>query len=67
MSFTWEPKVSNDIIGDPHSSMIDALSTMVLKIKNKIEVLSWYDNEWIFACRLVDLVKFMVGKLLHTG
>jgi glyceraldehyde 3-phosphate dehydrogenase len=33
MSFTEEPKVSNDIIGDPHSSMVDALSTMVLKIK----------------------------------
>jgi glyceraldehyde 3-phosphate dehydrogenase len=63
MSYTEEPIVSADIIGDPHSSIVDGLSTMTLGEKNNVvKVLSWYDNEWGFSCRLVDLIKFIVAK-----
>jgi glyceraldehyde 3-phosphate dehydrogenase len=61
MAYTEEPIVSSDIIGEPHSSIVDGLSTMVLGGKsNLVKVMSWYDNEWSFACRLIDLVKFIV-------
>ena len=60
LSYTEEPLVSSDIIGDTHSSIVDGLSTMVLGDKGKnVKILSWYDNEWSFACRLVDLIKFI--------
>jgi glyceraldehyde 3-phosphate dehydrogenase len=60
LSYTEEPIVSSDIIGDTHSSIVDGLSTMVLGDKGKnVKILSWYDNEWSFACRLVDLIKFI--------
>ena len=64
MAYTEEPIVSSDIIGGSHSSIVDGLSTMVLGGKgNLVKVLSWYDNEWSFACRLVDLVKFILRKI----
>jgi glyceraldehyde 3-phosphate dehydrogenase len=64
LSYTDDPIVSSDIIGDPHSSIVDGLSTMVLgKKSNTIKVLSWYDNEWGFACRMVELIKFIVNKM----
>ena len=64
MAFTNEPLVSSDIIGEPHSSIVDGLSTMVIGKRSKnVKVLSWYDNEWSFACRLVDLIKFVGSKL----
>jgi len=60
LSYTEEPLVSSDIIGDSHSSIVDGLSTMVLGNKGtNVKILSWYDNEWGFACRLVDLIKFL--------
>jgi glyceraldehyde 3-phosphate dehydrogenase len=64
MAYTNDPIVSTDIIGEPYSSVVDGLSTIVLGNKsNVIKVLSWYDNEWSFACRLIDLVKFILkGK-----
>ncbi len=63
LSYTDEPIVSSDIIGDPHSSIVDGLSTMTLGNKNDtIKVLSWYDNEWGFSCRLVDLIKLIAKK-----
>jgi glyceraldehyde 3-phosphate dehydrogenase len=61
MAYTDDPIVSSDIIGEPCSSIVDGLSTMVLGNKsNVIKVLSWYDNEWSFVCRLIDLVKFII-------
>jgi glyceraldehyde-3-phosphate dehydrogenase/erythrose-4-phosphate dehydrogenase len=65
MEYTEEPIVSTDIIGDPHSSIVDGLrSTLILGNKsNIVKVLSWYDNEWSFACRLVDLVKLINTKM----
>jgi glyceraldehyde-3-phosphate dehydrogenase/erythrose-4-phosphate dehydrogenase len=51
---TDEALVSRDIIGDPHSSIVDAQSTMVLK-GNVVKVVSWYDNEWGYSARLLDM------------
>ena len=56
-----EPLVSVDFKGDPHSSIVDALSTMVMQ-NNLVKVVSWYDNEWGYACRLADLVKYVADK-----
>jgi glyceraldehyde 3-phosphate dehydrogenase len=64
MTYTEEPIVSSDIIGESHSSIVDGLSTMVLGKKgNLVKIMSWYDNEWSFACRLIDLVKFVARKM----
>lgn len=64
MGYTEEPLVSSDIIGESQSSIVDGLSTMVIGGKSKlIKIMSWYDNEWSFACRLVDLVKFISNKI----
>ena len=51
---TDEALVSRDIIGDPHSSIVDAESTMVLQGR-VVKVISWYDNEWGYSARLVDM------------
>ncbi|HSL40494.1 MAG TPA: hypothetical protein VK857_08985, partial [Desulforhopalus sp.] len=58
---TDEALVSQDIIGDPHSSIVDALSTMVLKDRI-VKILAWYDNEWGYSARLVDFAEFMAAK-----
>ena len=56
MEYMMEPIVSTDVIGNPHSSIIDSLSTMVLgKQGNFVKILAWYDNEWGYANRLVEL------------
>jgi glyceraldehyde 3-phosphate dehydrogenase len=57
-----EPLVSSDFKGDSHSSIVDALSTMVVADRH-VKVLSWYDNEWGYSCRVVDLVAY-IGKQL---
>jgi glyceraldehyde 3-phosphate dehydrogenase len=57
MDYTEDPIVSRDIVGNPHSSIIDGLSTMV--IDDMVKFLSWYDNEWGYSNRLVDLVKIV--------
>ena len=58
---TDEALVSQDIIGDPHSCIVDAQSTMVLN-NRIVKILSWYDNEWGYSARLVDFAEFMTGK-----
>lgn len=55
LEFCVDPIVSADIIGNPHSSILDSLSTMVNG--NMVKVISWYDNEWGYSCRVVDLMK----------
>jgi len=50
--------VSADIVGDPHSSIVDSTSTMMLGDRT-VKILSWYDNEWGYATRCVDLAVFM--------
>lgn len=58
MDYTEDPIVSMDIIGDPHSSIIDGAATIVPGEKgNMIKVLSWYDNEWGYSNRLTDLAE----------
>lgn len=52
------PLVSKDFQGDPHSTIVDALSTQVME-GNMVKVLSWYDNEWGYSERLVDLCEYI--------
>ena len=54
LSYTEDPIVSTDIIGDPHSSIFDSEQTMVLE-GNMVKVFSWYDNEWGYSNRCVEL------------
>jgi glyceraldehyde 3-phosphate dehydrogenase len=61
IQYSEEPLVSTDIIGNPHSSIFDADSTQVLG-GNLVKVLSWYDNEWGYSNRVVDLIERM-GEL----
>ena len=61
LNYSEEPLVSVDYNGDPHSSTIDALSTMVLE-GNMVKVVSWYDNEWGYSNRVVDLASYIAGK-----
>ena len=61
LGFSDEPLVSSDYIGDPHSSTVDSLATMALG-ENMVKILTWYDNEWGFSCRMVDVVKFMAEQ-----
>ena len=54
--------VSIDFLHDPHSSIFDAPSTMVLGDRT-VKVLAWYDNEWGYSCRVVDVVNLIVSRL----
>jgi len=60
LQYTEDPIVSCDVVGNPHSSVFDALSTMVIQ-DNLVKVFSWYDNEWGFSNRMVDMIKIL-GK-----
>ncbi len=58
LEYTEEPIVSSDIIGNPHSAILDGLSTNVMGGQgNFAKILTWYDNEWGFSCRMIDLMK----------
>ena len=61
LAFCDEPLVSSDFRGNAASSIIDGLSTVTLEGK-MAKVLSWYDNEWGYSCRVADLAKLMVAK-----
>jgi glyceraldehyde 3-phosphate dehydrogenase len=54
LEYTEDPIVSSDIIGNPASCVIDSLSTMAHG--NQVKVIGWYDNEWGYSCRLVDVI-----------
>ncbi len=56
-----EPLVSVDFVGDPASSIVDSAQTMILG-DNMAKVLSWYDNEWAYSCRIGDLIVYMAEK-----
>lgn len=63
LEYADEPIVSSDILGNSHSSIYDAQASMVLGGKsNKVKVIAWYDNEWGFSCRLVDLLLLIASK-----
>jgi glyceraldehyde 3-phosphate dehydrogenase len=59
--YTEDPIVSSDIVGDSHSCVFDSLSTMANG--TMVKVLGWYDNEWGYSNRLVDLTQLIAGKL----
>ena len=61
LEYCQEPLVSSDFKGNPRSSILDALSTMVIE-GNLIKVLAWYDNEWGYSCRLGDLATYISAK-----
>lgn len=62
LGYSEEPLVSIDYKGDERSSIIDGLSTMVME-GNMIKVVSWYDNEWGYSCRTVDLVNYTASQM----
>lgn len=64
MAYSDAPLVSKDFYGDSHSSIVDGLSTMVLN-GNLVKVLAWYDNEWGYSCRVLDLLLYMAKR--ETG
>ncbi len=61
MNYTEEPLVSVDFKGDPASSTVDGLSTMVLE-DNMVKILSWYDNEWGYSSRAIDLIVYLIER-----
>jgi glyceraldehyde 3-phosphate dehydrogenase len=58
LAYTADPIVSRDVVGDPHSCIFDSLLTMVMG--DRVKVVAWYDNEWGYSNRLVDVV----GRIL---
>lgn len=61
-----EPLVSSDFNTNPYSAVIDSLSTMVLE-NRKVKVLAWYDNEWGYSCRVVDLIRYAASRMKHPS
>lgn len=62
LAYTEEPLVSMDLKGNSHSSIFSALDTMVVG-GNLVKVISWYDNEWGYSCRVADLAQYIGQKL----
>ncbi|MEP6536489.1 MAG: type I glyceraldehyde-3-phosphate dehydrogenase [Bryobacteraceae bacterium] len=61
LAYTSDPVVSSDMLHNPNSSIVDSLLTKVLG-GNLLKVVAWYDNEWGYSCRVVDLVSFLGKK-----
>lgn len=62
LAYSEEPLVSNDFRGNPNSSIVDAPYTSVLDGK-MVKILSWYDNEWGYSCRVHDLINFLSARM----
>jgi glyceraldehyde 3-phosphate dehydrogenase len=62
LQYAEEPLVSSDYIGNPHSCIVDSLSTNVID-GTMVKVSGWYDNEWGYSSRCVDLLRFMGARL----
>lgn len=62
LQYTEDPIVSVDCIGNPHSSIVDGASTMVID-GTMAKVLAWYDNEWGYSCRILDMVRLLSKKM----
>jgi glyceraldehyde 3-phosphate dehydrogenase len=62
VQYTEEPLVSSDYIGNPHSCILDSLSTNVVD-GTMVKVSGWYDNEWGYSSRCVDLLRFVGSRL----
>jgi glyceraldehyde 3-phosphate dehydrogenase len=63
LAYSDEPLVSSDFRGNPASSIVDGLSTVVLEGK-MAKIISWYDNEWGYSCRVSDLATYMAEREL---
>ncbi|HPZ65195.1 MAG TPA: type I glyceraldehyde-3-phosphate dehydrogenase [Bacillota bacterium] len=61
LGFSDEPLVSSDYVGNPKSSTVDGLSTMVVG-GNLVRVVAWYDNEWAYSCRVADLIEYIAKR-----
>jgi glyceraldehyde 3-phosphate dehydrogenase len=61
LKYTEEPIVSSDIVGDPHSSIVDA--GLIKVVGKTVKISSWYDNEWGYSNRLVELTELVASKL----
>ncbi len=61
LQYSTDPIVSSDIVGSPYSCTFDAPSTMV--VGNLVKVIGWYDNEWGYSNRLVDLIELIASRL----
>ena len=61
LAYTEDPVVSTDMLHNPNSSIVDAQMTKVLD-GNLLKVVAWYDNEWGYSCRVVDLIAFLAKK-----
>jgi glyceraldehyde 3-phosphate dehydrogenase len=61
LAYTEDPVVSTDMLHNPNSSIVDGQMTKVLD-GNLLKVISWYDNEWGYSCRVVDLIAFLTQK-----
>jgi glyceraldehyde 3-phosphate dehydrogenase len=61
MAYTEEPLVSTDLRGNEHSTIVSALDTIVLG--DMVKIVSWYDNEWGYSCRIADLVAYVAQRL----
>ncbi len=59
LGYSEDPLVSMDLKGDPRSSIVDGPLTNVIG-DNMIKIISWYDNEWGYSCRVVDLAKYLM-------
>lgn len=73
LGYSEAPLVSRDYYGDSHSSIVDAMSTLVMD-DNLVKIMAWYDNEWGYSCRVLDLVMYItkresgtVKKITWTG
>jgi len=62
LGYEERPLVSSDYLNDPRSSIIDALSTMVVN-GTQVKIYAWYDNEWGYACRLADITRMVAQSL----
>jgi glyceraldehyde 3-phosphate dehydrogenase len=61
LAYTEDPVVSTDMLHNPNSSIVDSQMTKVLD-GDLLKVISWYDNEWGYSCRVIDLIAFLVAK-----
>jgi glyceraldehyde 3-phosphate dehydrogenase len=66
LDYCEEPLVSVDFLNNSHSAIVDALSTMVMG-KRTVKILAWYDNEWGYSCRVIDLAKLIGEQLALPG
>ena len=68
LEYTEEPLVSVDIIGNSNSSIVDGLSTKIIGERGNFgKVLCWYDNEWGYSCRIIDLIHYMFSDQQHEN